>query len=429
MENIIVGRDEKDLKKYKDTGTAFLGMHIVGQGEEAHLTNPIVMDVSRPHVILICGKRGTGKSYTGGIVAEEISKLPDDVKNNLTVVMIDTMGIYWSMKLPNEKDAELLKEWKIKPAGVPIKLFVPKGYVKDYQDANIEVDFPFSVSISELASEDWIVTFGFSPIDEYGILIERSIKTVKEKYGEEYSIQDIVSVIEKDKRSEEKIKDALINRFLAADNWGIFDKEGTRIDDILQPGTISVVDVSHYMRVSGAWSIRGMVVGLISRKIFTERLKARKIEEYGMMTGDVKKTVPMVWLIMDEAHQFIPNKGITAASEALLTLAKEGREPGISMALITQRPNKLHEDILSQADLIISHRLTSKADFDALRSIMQTYMMEDLEEYINSLPRQKGTAIVLDDNSERVFTMNVRPRLSWHAGGSPTAIKEKTIFE
>jgi DNA helicase HerA-like ATPase len=424
-----VGRDEKDLKKYKDTGTAFLGMHIVGQGEEAHLTNPIVMDVSRPHVILICGKRGTGKSYTGGIVAEEISKLPDDVKNNLTVVMIDTMGIYWSMKLPNEKDAELLKEWKIKPAGVPIKLFVPKGYVKDYQDANIEVDFPFSVSISELASEDWIVTFGFSPIDEYGILIERSIKTVKEKYGEEYSIQDIVSVIEKDKRSEEKIKDALINRFLAADNWGIFDKEGTRIDDILQPGTISVVDVSHYMRVSGAWSIRGMVVGLISRKIFTERLKARKIEEYGMMTGDVKKTVPMVWLIMDEAHQFIPNKGITAASEALLTLAKEGREPGISMALITQRPNKLHEDILSQADLIISHRLTSKADFDALRSIMQTYMMEDLEEYINSLPRQKGTAIVLDDNSERVFTMNVRPRLSWHAGGSPTAIKEKTIFE
>jgi hypothetical protein len=132
---------------------------------------------------------------------------------------------------------------------------------------------------------------------------------------------------------------------------------------------------------------------------------------------------------MDEAHQFIPNKGVTAASEALLTLAKEGREPGISLVLITQRPNKLHEDVLSQADIIISHRLTSKADFEALRSIMQTYMLEDIEEYINSLPRQKGTAIILDDNSERIFTVHIRPRVSWHAGGSPIAIKEKRIFE
>ena len=84
---------------------------------------------------------------------------------------------------------------------------------------------------------------------------------------------------------------------------------------------------------------------------------------------------------------------------------------------------------MSQADLIISHRLTSKADIDALRSIMQTYMIEDIQDYLNALPRTKGSALVLDDNSERLYGIQVRPRISWHAGGSPAAIKEKSKFE
>ena len=134
--------------------------------------------------------------------------------------------------------------------------------------------------------------------------------------------------------------------------------------------------------------------------------------------------MPMAWIMIDEAHQFLPSEGKTAATEPLLTLVKQGREPGISLLFITQRPNKLHEDALAQSDIIIAHRLTAKADLEALRGIMQTYMLDDIQEYINNLPRKKGTAIVLDDNSERIYTMQARPRKTWHAGGSPTAIKE-----
>ncbi len=147
------------------------------------------------------------------------------------------------------------------------------------------------------------------------------------------------------------------------------------------------------------------------------------------MSGEHKKTVPMVWIIIDEAHQFLPSTGETAASEPLHTLVKQGREPGISLLMITQRPNKLHEDALSQADLVISHRLTSKADVEALRGIMQTYMMEDLQDYLKALPRKKGAAIVLDDNSERIYAVQIRPRFTWHAGGSPSALKKKGLFD
>src|SRR3989338_6376238 len=101
MENIVVGRDKPDIIKYQEQGTAFIGRHIVGQGEEAHMTNPILMDVIKPHVVLVCGKRGTGKSYSAGVIAEEMTKLSKEIKSNLSVLMIDTMGIFWSMKNPN----------------------------------------------------------------------------------------------------------------------------------------------------------------------------------------------------------------------------------------------------------------------------------------------------------------------------------------
>jgi len=428
MEKIIIGRDKEDLQKYGEEGTAFIGKHIVGKGEDAHLTNPVMMDVARPHVLLVCGKRGTGKSYTGGIIAEEMSGLPSAVKENLSVIMIDTMGIYWSMKNPNEKDKDILRGWGMKPAGMETTLFIPKGYAGEYEQAGVAYDQVFNLVCSDLTAEDWILTFGFSFVDEFGTTIERVVKQIKKKKGGSYSIPDIISAISSDKRSEQKVRDALVNRFSAADGWGIFGKEGTKITDLIQPGTVSIIDVSHYMQISEGWSVRSMLVGLLCRKLFHARLMARKSEELEVITGEARATMPMAWIIIDEAHQFLPSKGKTAATEPLLTLVKQGREPGISLLFITQRPNKLHEDALAQSDIIIAHRLTAKADLEALRGIMQSYMLEDISGYINALPRQKGTAILLDDNSERIYTMQARPRKTWHAGGSPTAIKEVGIL-
>ncbi len=426
VENIVVGRDKPDMDKYGEVGTAFLGKHIVGKGEDAHLTNPVLMDVTRPHVMLVCGKRGTGKSYSAGIISEEIAVLPPEIRENLAVVMFDTMGIYWSMKHPNERDKDILKEWGLKPNALDAKLFVPKGYVQEYEQAGVAYDSTFNLVCSDLSAQDWVLTFGFSFVDEYGTTIERVMKKLKKKGN--YSLQDIIAAIEGDEKTEKRVRDSLVNRFSAAESWGIFDREGTKIEDLVKPGTVSILDISHYMQVSSSWSVRSMLVGLLSRKIYHARSLARKAEELEVMTGETRKTMPMVWIMIDEAHQFLPTDGKTAATEPLLTLVKQGREPGISLLFITQRPNKLHEDALAQSDIILAHRLTSEADLTALRGIMQTYMLDDIQEYINTLPRKKGTAIILDDNSERIYPIQCRPRKSWHAGGSPIAIKDMGIL-
>ena len=84
---------------------------------------------------------------------------------------------------------------------------------------------------------------------------------------------------------------------------------------------------------------------------------------------------------------------------------------------------------MTQADTIISHRITAKIDIDALGALMQSYLRGGLDKYLDNLPRMKGAAIILDDNNEKMFPMQVRPRFTWHGGEAPSAlIKKEKIF-
>lgn len=424
LKEIVVGRNAVDMEKYGTKGTIYLGRHLVGEGENANLTNPIMLDVARPHVMLICGKRGSGKSYSGCVIAEEIMKLPEEIRNNLSILMIDTQGIFWSMKNPNERDMTLLNQWDIKPQGFPVQVYIPQGLEKRFKKEGISYDRVFTIKPSEFSSEDWCLSFSISLIEPLGILLDRSIKKVK-SYKPDYTIDDIIETIQDDALSEEKERLALLNRFMSAKEWGVFSTEGINMEQLIQPGVVSIIDVSFFSQISESWSVRNLLVGLICRKVQEIRTMARREEEMETMAGFRKIKIPITWIMIDEAHNFLPAERKTASSDPLLTIIKEGRQPGISCVLITQRPNKLHEDAISQADIVLSHRLTAEADLKALRSIMQTYLLYDVTKYIGDLPRRPGSAIILDDNSERIYPLAVRPRQSWHAGGTPIAITEE----
>ena len=132
MNDIVVGRDMDDLQRFGNYGTLFIAKHIVGTGEDAHLTTPVRIDALRPHSNIIYGKRGTGKSYTLGTMVEEIKNLPWDVQKNLAVLIVDVQGIFWTMKYPNEsrKAKELLREWRLEPSGIDAQVYVPVGYTQ-----------------------------------------------------------------------------------------------------------------------------------------------------------------------------------------------------------------------------------------------------------------------------------------------------------
>jgi len=418
----VVGRLKEDQLVFGTRGVGYIGKHIVGTGEDAHTTTKVLLDLLRPHIILISGKRGTGKSYVSGVIAEELAMLPDEFRENIAVVMVDTMGIFWSMKRPNDQQSELLRAWDMEPRGFDnVRVFVPFEQQQEFIAAGIPMDEGISILPYEFSAEEWSLAFNLKRTDPIAISLEKNINELLLS-GKKFTIDDIISRIRDDSETSQDTKNALENMLTVASQWGVFGERGINIDDIVVPGQISVVDVSR-LRATEAWSVRNFLVAILARKIYQYRVLARKEEEVAKLEGvKTTKKYPMVWLIIDEAHVFCPSDTETVSSAPILTIAKQGREPGVSMIVITQMPAKIHQDVLSQTDIVISHRLTSKDDLKALHSVYQVYMLEEIEKFINKLPRWPGAAIILDDNLEKVFTINIRPRLSWHAGGTAAVI-------
>ena len=378
----------------------------------------------------------SGKSYTMGMVAEGLADLPLEIKQNLSIVLLDTMGIYWTMKYPNYQDAELLKDWKIDSRGLDVKIYTPTGFYYEYKNEGIPTDFPFSIRPLDVGPHDWCTAFNLDPNSAEGVLITKVVQDLARK-EESYDLDKLIEIIKKDTESDKVVKSVVINQFEKAKGWEIFSKEGTPLKDIIAPGQVTVLDVSPYATMASGWEIKALVTGLICRNLFNQRMLARKTEEFKSVdaamhyfTKDVEEKMeePLVWIALDEAHELLPKDGKTAATEALITILREGRQPGISLILASQQPGKIHTDVMTQSDIVIAHRLTARLDVEALSQLTQSYMRQGLEQEIDHLPRVKGAAVIFDDANERIFPVQLRPRFTWHGGGSPTAISAKKDY-
>tara|TARA_Y100000310_G_scaffold89923_1_gene87123 strand:+ start:76288 stop:77628 length:1341 start_codon:yes stop_codon:yes gene_type:complete len=434
--DVIIGRSKQDVEKYGKDGTVLIGKQYVKMGQTTSLSNPVYMDVAGAHVVFIVGKRGSGKSYSMGSIAEGIADLPPHIKQNLSIVLLDTMGIYWTMKYPNMQNSDLVEKWGFSPRGLDVKIYTPTGFFYKYKDEGIPTDFPFSLRPLDVDPLDWCRAFKLDPNTAEGVLITQVIQEFKKK-GESYSMQELIEHTKKNTESAKVTVNIVVNEFKKADGWSIFSKEGTPLKDIVTGGQVTVLDVSPYATMPSGWEIKALVVGLIARTLFNQRMLARKTEEFKSVDAamhyfakdkDAKMQDPLVWLAIDEAHELLPKDGKTAASDALITILREGRQPGISLMLVTQQPGKIHTDVMTQADTVLAHRLTARLDVEALQQLTQSYMSTGLEEEIDHLPRVHGAAVVFDDANERIFPVQMRPRFTWHGGGSPIAIKEKKDY-
>jgi len=436
---IILGREEAEREKFGTLGTILIGKHYVQMGQTTALAQNIYMDLNRAHVVFVCGKRGSGKSYCLGVIAEGIATLPEEYRSRLAVVLLDTMGIYWTMKYPNHKDENLLQQWGMEGKGIPVKIFTPTGFFKKYKSEGIPTDVPFSIRPYELTPEDWNLTFDIHPEDPLAIFLAKIVLTLK-KDRDDYDIEDIIAAVQADPHEEEHVKNSALNRFRSVESWGVFSREATPLKELIQGGQISILDLSPYAVMPNGWKIKHLVIGLVAERLFMERMTVRKNEEFRSIHSAIHyllsqeeeeeaklkgKEMPIVWLMIDEAHEFLPAQGKTSATDALITLLREGRQPGIAMVMATQQPGKIHTDAMTQSDIVLSHRLTAKVDTDAMGSIIQSYLRGTLDKELAGLPRVAGSCIAVDDVNERMYPMQIRPRFSWHGGGAPKIVEEK----
>jgi hypothetical protein len=315
-------------------------------------------------------------------------------------------------------------DWDLQPKGTKVRVLVPKGKLSFYQKKELPVDGAFTLRLSELEVEEWLALFKLTWKDEEGVLLSRVIEKLKNK-KKLFSFEDIYKQIKADKETTKLAKQGLGNRFKVAKTWGVFEKMGTPLEEIAKPGAITVIDVSSYRQAIGMEGTRDIIVALLGKKLFEQRMLYRKEEEISLIKRGIKtSSMPLVWMLIDEAHMFMPKGEDNIALNVLLEWVRVGRQPGLSILLATQRPNKLHPDAISQCDLFISHRMTAQPDIQAVAQLRPSYLHQNFDKYYQEMPRAKGYALILDDQTERMWLVKIRPRFSWDGGKTASAFSE-----
>jgi DNA helicase HerA-like ATPase len=80
-----------------------------------------------------------------------------------------------------------------------------------------------------------------------------------------------------------------------------------------------------------------------------------------------------VLIVIDEAHNLCTNEPAdalqAAVTDRLVQIAAEGRKYGLWLLLSTQRPSKIHPNVLSQCDNLMMMRMNSPGDVAELGEV------------------------------------------------------------
>jgi len=135
----------------------------------------VAVDLNEPHIVFLCGKQGSGKGYSMGVITEMLlsKTIPgiSQVKKPATVIVFhkpreDLRSEFWSIVEPNlnsEETSVLREEYKISPRrvinGNNVRVFVdPFVYENERSkfrgDYGAEV-YPIAIKPQRLTAEDW----------------------------------------------------------------------------------------------------------------------------------------------------------------------------------------------------------------------------------------------------------------------------------
>ncbi|WP_144905222.1 ATP-binding protein [Halobellus captivus] len=323
---------------------------------------PVAIDFDRPHAALVVGKRGYGKSYTLGVLAEAAARTP-----GVAPVVIDPMGVFGGLADDSGSGS------------VPAQV----------------VDEP-TIRADAIPPASWPALVGTDPDRPVGALVwhAASAATTMGEMREAVASADAAA----------DVRRAAGNRLRRAASWNVFDPAGLDAR-ALADGAATVLDCSGLDDAPSNAVAAGVAAALYDGRL------GRSTANDG---GAEPRVDRLPWLFVDEAHVFFGG----VASEPLRTILTRGRAPGVSLVTATQRPSALPEVAVSQSDLRIVHRLTAGSDVRALAAADPAYVDGDLAE---SMPTAPGEALVVDDTAEATRTVAVRTRDTPHGGASPRA--------
>ena len=231
------------------------------------------LDVRTPHVVYIVGKRGSGKSYDLGILAEGLllsSESRVTTKDKaLTTVIFDTQDQFWSLgDAPSSEvfgDGDQIAEirkWGLEPLAVPsLALLSPRGESVEFREAQ-----EYSIDPADLGIEDWCSLLQEHRYTAIGHTIETILEKVTEtgytiwsgpgRSGggrvapkEHFDVTDLLACLRDEESlnttTAQQTRNAVLWRLQGLVNSSLFVSGGLRIQELLESGRVWLFFVGH----------------------------------------------------------------------------------------------------------------------------------------------------------------------------------------
>ena len=327
----------------------------------------------------IFGTVGSGKSNTVQVLVEEASSA------DWACVIIDVEGEYVRMSEPEsrpEMNRILRGKYAIPPEGVrDFRVYVPSS-------GTSEADHPvrFKVPIAELDISiiSDILEFSEPEFRMYERTVEATQRTHSETHTSRlgavtgpqtgsstrtYNLENLISVLSNSAfytrlgDIEKSTANTLRNKlFYTLGRSGMLDWTATEntpylpVDELLVGGRVSVLDVSETDDRS-----RNIAIAYILQSLFNKVTETAVGES--MPGTEVPR--PRILLVIEEVHTFVSKQSVNkmkSVLDSLQTISRRGRKRWLSLALVSQQPGHVPEELFELANTRFIHQLKSVAN-------------------------------------------------------------------
>ncbi len=384
--------------KTAETGSAYIGSLLTREPGEV----PVVLsvkDVVSTHLAILAST-GSGKSYTAGVLVEELMQ----PYNRAAVLIVDPHGEYHTMS-SIQGDAQFAGADGYKPE---VKIFTPdkiRVRFSTLTEADVKYLLPEGTSDKMLhflgqafrALNDRLKAEGRREyLYNYHDLRD---EVMRQQYGkDDANAGDGGNV-----SSIQGLLWRLDARFDRPD--GIFHPhDHLELQDLYKPGRCTILQLSDIEQQE-----QQVIVGTLLRRVNKARVMTTRSE---VEKGENFLDYP-VFTLLEEAHRFAPAGASVVSTNVLKQILSEGRKFGVGIGLITQRPGKLDQDVLSQCMTQIIMRIVNPIDQQTVAQSVEGAGRTMIAE----LPAlTKGQAIISGVGINTPLLCRIRPRLTQHGG-------------
>ncbi len=407
-------------------GNVLIG-HLMGYDEErvevrANSENKNFL----PRNVGIFGTVGSGKSNTVQVLVEGASQA------NWACVIIDVEGEYVRMGEPDDRsdmNAILRDKYSIDPAGITdFRVYVPSSGASD---AVGPIRFKVPIAQLEISVISDILEFSEPQFRMFERVVEftrrANAQTRSSRLGaltgtqqqapmQDYTLQNLIDSLGAQNftqgftQAEQSTANTLRNKLIyTLGRSGMLDWNATNtipylpVNDLLVGGRLSVLDVSETDDRS-----RNIGIAYVLQSLFDKVIETPVGE--CMPSTEIRR--PKVLLVIEEVHTFVSRQSVNkmrAVLDNLQTISRRGRKRWMSLALVSQQPGHVPDELFELANTRFIHQLKSATN---LAPVKQTTggVHEALWSTIPALG--PGQCLLTGSTFKNPLFVNVRPSKS-----------------